>query len=297
MVRLEGESRLYWRYSAKVQGGESFSFVGRTKQPRGSRRSGFFEAFLKLADAAPQEIQSYAMRWGVLDPCGHGLCGHEQCARRDNGPVPKGAGFEPLSLWRELAGEARALVRAARDLRAGVRMDAEDRAILGRVARSGDFPASVSGEREMVAAVISWWARAFGVRPVLSWAGAAGDAFECVTLQGATLPGALAAELLLAVTAQSQLTRCDACGRMFAPMRRARIDRRSYCRECGHAAAVRTAKADARVRARAARDLLRAGAKPPAVAEVVGMRVATARAIAKRLPRPTRQSVTPKSVI
>jgi len=243
VVRLEGSSRLFWRYAPKVKGGEPFRFVGRMKQPRGSRRSGFFEAFLKLADAEPREIEAYAARSGVLDPCGHGLCGHDQCARRDGGPVPKGSGLEPLSWWRELAAEARALVRAARELRVGGRMDLEDRAVLDRVASPGDFPASVAGERELVAAVVSWWTRTFGVRPVLTWTGPGADPFECVTLQGATLPGALAGELLLAVTPQSQLTRCAACGRLYAPARRARSDRRSYCRECGHAAAVQIGRA------------------------------------------------------
>jgi hypothetical protein len=66
-----------------------------------------------------------------------------------------------------------------------------------------------------------------------------------------SLHGVLVGQFLAAVIG-SGIASCSACGNIFVPKRRQpAFGKRRYCQRCGHAAAVRDAKADFRKRARA----------------------------------------------
>ena len=268
-IQLADADTLVWAYGPRT----SARLAGRGGGLE--HRADFLMAFLKLADAVPQDVLAFARRWGVLDPCGHQLCTHTDCVRRKQGPVPEGMGSEDLAWWRTLAGEARALFRGASSLRRGERLSAADRQRLDEAAEPGAFEESVSGDRALVTAFINQWSADFDVRPWVFWAGNELDDRPTVTLPGATLAGALASELLLHLTTTDQLATCDACGRPYSPSRRQRFDRRSFCRECGRSAAVRAAKRDYRQRRNYGMRLLSQGSRSADVALIVGVRLAT----------------------
>jgi hypothetical protein len=74
--------------------------------------------------------------------------------------------------------------------------------------------------------------------------------FVDIDVDAITLFGALVVQLMAAVTG-SGFANCKSCGRMYVPTRKPRQGERTYCRQCGHAAAVRDAKAAYRDRSRA----------------------------------------------
>ena len=101
--------------------------------------------------------------------------------------------------------------------------------------------------------------RRAGLRPALE-IGSAGSAMavtlvfqDAVTDKvgvGLSLFGALTTQAL-AVISGSGFATCSACGNAYAPQRRRpSVGRRRYCPNCGHAAALRDAKADYRARSR-----------------------------------------------
>jgi hypothetical protein len=285
-IELEDDASLVWDYGPPGS-------ARPIRQPHPiTHRAGFLVGFLALADAEPKRILTFAQRWGVLDRCGHRICEHPMCPRRERGPIPKGPGRDDLCWWRTLAAEAGAIFRGASLLRRGERVSREDRQRLVENADPEGFPQSLSGDRALVTAYVNWWADAFAVRPWVFWEGEELDERPTITLPGLTLPGGLAAELLLHLTRTDQLATCDQCGLPYAPARMRRFDRRSFCRKCGHTAALRAASRDYRLRRNAGMQLLSEGSRPSEVATKVGVRPATAKkwAAERRRKRASRNS-------
>jgi hypothetical protein len=101
---------------------------------------GMLEGFVRLAsEASDDAILRYARQWGPLWLCGHGL--YWQHDRYECRPVPLSderwyTRWEELQYWRDLAREARAVLRIARRLNAGALGDPRDWSVIpGRFER------------------------------------------------------------------------------------------------------------------------------------------------------------------
>jgi hypothetical protein len=63
-----------------------------------------------------------------------------------------------------------------------------------------------------------------------------------VELKGSELYGALAIQLLMAVSRSSGVETCDGCGKFYTPTRQPREGDHHFCDECGRKAATRLAQ-------------------------------------------------------
>ena len=122
------DGRLWWRGH-------------RDAKSAGSNQSRLLGQFVRLANGDEATITSFAMRWGVLDLCGHGyprshdssvaaseLNGRVMPVRicsQDTATRPGGWRSEPLERWRALAGQGAAMLQIAQGLRLGRPVRAE----------------------------------------------------------------------------------------------------------------------------------------------------------------------------
>ncbi len=220
--------------------------------------AGVLTEFVKLDEAPAERILDYARRYGRFGFCEHGDPSHrlrpEGCAAA---VCTTGAGQtavrEALQWWRNLAGHARALLNTAAQLSKG-RVDDLTLARLNpqllfsapRLRAARRDPAS------FVAYGMELWLRFFQVRPRVSY-NPRRKRFE-IRIGGAPpLPGALAMQIMLAVTRSAGIAVCSSCGKLFAPSRRPNSNRNAYCNACGIRAAWREAQARRRARKLTAR--------------------------------------------
>jgi hypothetical protein len=216
--------------------------------------AGLLTEFLKLDEASAERILDYARRHGPLGFCRHGDpehrllrhgCAPAVCTTNSRQPAVR----EALQWWRSLAGHARALLNVAAQLFKG-RVDDLTLARLNpellfspRLTRARRDPAP------FVAYGLELWLRLFQVRPRATY-NARRKRFE-IRISGAPpLPGALALQIMLALTRSAGVAVCSGCGKIFPPSRRPNPDRNSYCNSCGMRAAWREAQARRRRRER-----------------------------------------------
>jgi hypothetical protein len=216
--------------------------------------------FVALAAAPAERIRQFAARWGVL-----GLCaGHKGPDRNDVDPTtmlpgshdpaviwcpsaPSAAGAggcELLARWRDFAAAARSVLNVAARLRVGQPVQAGD--------WEGVWPpwVELAGERptsrqrwNVMGQVVDYWLRMARVR--FGARGRDGGGVQAV-VGGGGLFGALAVQLLVAVSGAGGLLICEECGLPFVPRRRYQ----KYCKDCGIRAAWRRASASYRLRRR-----------------------------------------------
>ena len=265
---------------------------GRGKRVRPGAQ--MLEAFLGLALASDQQIQAYALRWGVLGICKHGLpfgwAFHttaqkvEVCLpiRWKGWDPPSGpGGWEPLSSWRTFSRQANAIANLASSVHQGRRGRPEDvlaaRESMPKAVRSlsphlfADPAKTVDEQRELVAAVIQDWLWFGSVMLHFEWSrrgvevgfGGMGFVFG--------LFGALAVQLVLIVSGPGGLAFCHGCGQPYAPQRRPKARQRNYCRSCGRPAAVRDAVKAYRGRRATVFSLYRKGTTIPQIADQTGL--------------------------
>lgn len=173
---------------------------------------------------------------------------------------------EPIRVWRAFAREAGALVRLAAALHGGRQRAAADWHTI--YARDPRVQAQLAGrstpwwshdrhrqnilmERMLIARKASDWIELGNVRLVSNWVGRVPGIQFAATMQGRmTLFGALALQLLFAISATPGLAICSACQASFTPRRQPRLNQRSYCDDCrASGAPSRDAKRDERRRA------------------------------------------------
>lgn len=240
-VELDGQWLLF-RYPVRTlrHGRRALQF----RRVRAS--AGLLTEFVTLDEAPAERILAYARRHGPLGFCRHGDPSHRA---RPEGCAPAIATGQPalreaLQWWRTLASHARALLSAAAQLFKG-RVDDLTLARLNpglvlspprllRAARRD--PAS------FVAYGMELWLRFFQVRPRAIY-NRRRKRFEVRIGGSSALPGALALQIMLALTRWSGIAVCSSCGKLFAPSRRPNPNRNAYCDACGIRAAWREAQA------------------------------------------------------
>ena len=110
--------------------GSSLGFDARP-QPQALVRPGpgMLEGFVRLANQPDQAILRYARRWGPLWTCGHRKFWQHNPIECRPEPTSEASYYtrrEPLQFWRELATEARAVLRIAQAMNSGVHGDTDD---------------------------------------------------------------------------------------------------------------------------------------------------------------------------
>jgi hypothetical protein len=273
VIELDGD-RLVWR-------GVSLGL----ERTRYSNKA-LLDGFIKLADADAIRILAYANTWGVLHICEHGLpASHipqhylfspeqniEQCSplgwpgipehlgipENDEDMEPLFSGWEPVESWREYARDAQAILNIAAALyndQASRREDWERLTDDAEALLKADIERR---QRALIQAVKSWLV-AGNARPDIAFVKAGRGKNRPVhepriTLGGygpawGHLFGALACQLMYAVTRARGLAFCDGCGNTFIPVRGPRSDRRNFCEPCQkRGEAVRLASANYRKR-------------------------------------------------
>jgi DNA-directed RNA polymerase subunit RPC12/RpoP len=248
-VELDGQW-LVFRYPVRTRrhGRREFRFRRIRAGP------GLLTEFVQLEEAPAERILAYARRHGPLGFCQHGDPSHrirpEGCAPAVCTPdAGQPAVHEDVQWWRNLAGHARALLNVAAQLFKG-RVDDTTLARLNprllfppgqllRAARRDTAPFVVYG--------MELWLRFFQVRPRTTY-NPRRRRFE-VRISGAPpLAGALALQIMLALTRWSGIAICASCGKLFPPSRRPNPNRNTYCQACGIRAAWREAQARRRER-------------------------------------------------
>jgi len=216
--------------------------------------AGLLTEFIKLDEASAQSIVAYARQHGPFGFCQHGDPSHrihpEGCAAAI---ATTGAGQvavrEALQWWRNLAGHARALLNAAAQLSKGrvdditlVRLNPGLLFLRPRVLR-----AARRDPAPFVAYGMDLWLRFFQVRPRATY-NPRRKRFEVRISGSSALAGALALQIMLALTRSAGIAVCSGCGKVFPPSRRPNPNRNTYCDTCGIRAAWREAQARRRER-------------------------------------------------
>lgn len=234
----------------------------------GSNQAGLLAQFARLAKAADEDVLAFAQKWGALSLCEHGIPltdrHHPQLRRDDMGacdPPPElthlGFAVEPISGWRDLAGQATAMLeindRIKRRLPAnpelweplrplfpsGLRLpdDPEPR---GRLIDPHTYPGrqGLVGEirlvipqllesRRAVAYAIQRWIDYGDVSLRFNWRAPTPQ----LTFGGTSLLGALATLLAVSVGGAEGPLLCSHCRLPYTPSRRPRGPRH-FCSDC-----------------------------------------------------------------
>jgi hypothetical protein len=231
---------------------------------------GLLTEFVKLDEVPAERILDYARRYGPLGFCRHGDpehrllpygCAPAVCTTDSRQPAVR----EALQWWRNLAGHAHALLNVAAQLFKG----RVDDLTLARLNPELLFSARrLRGARRHAALLVAYgmelWLRLFQVRP-RTFYNARHKRFE-IRISGApALPGALALQIMLALTRSTGVAVCSGCSKLFAPSRRPNPNRNSYCKSCGVKAAWREAQARRRAKKLTNNEANGSRGHPPAI--------------------------------
>ena len=241
--------------------------------------------FVNLRNASPEKIAAFARKWGALVVCHmhprypayHGLnldCGPGRLADPQTSPMfpwdvdepnddPAIAGWfwEPVEAWQKWASEAHNIIGLAAKTHLGRQVDAKSLGWLE--AGHGDLlspfrekptivsplrgKVTIEHQQMIVTQLVERWRRMGSVQPFFEWRGGK----TSITLGGAGLFGALATQLIFAVSRAVGLDVCSNCGELYSSRRRKAASRRHYCPKCGRRAALRDAQWDLRLKRKA----------------------------------------------
>ncbi len=216
--------------------------------------AGLLTEFIQLEEAPAERILAYAHRHGPFGFCQHGDPSHRVLSEGCPAAVATtGAGQvavrEALQWWRNLAGHARALLNAAAQLFKGrvddITLVRLNPGLLLRPMRV--LRAARRDPAPFVAYGMELWLRFFQVRPRATY-NPRRKRFEMRISGSSALAGALALQIMLALTRSAGIAVCSGCGRVFPPSRRPNPNRNTYCDACGIRAAWREAQARRRER-------------------------------------------------
>lgn len=220
---------------------------------------GLLERFVRLADGEDADLVGFVEQWGFLELCeDHALPWRHDptCAteRREAGRLPC---REPVAAWRRISRQYRAALAVGAALHRGKGPRESDWHLLWPPEQG--FPFDIlaglvrfedrDAERSGLARFVDRQLRIAGSRPVVTWAG--GQERPDIRIGGDGLSQVLARELALTLARLDGLAVCDGCGNPYAPERKPRADRRSFCETCREAGVpARLRKRDQRARKR-----------------------------------------------
>lgn len=218
----------------RLAGGEGvFANMPEHTGPQTDR--GVLDSFVRLADAQPNQIHRFALRFGALEFCVHGLpVGHRPLLAPLGGPRPANCWTlmteQPVELYRDYARKARAVLRGASAAHQKKPVQSEDWKILWvdhvprRAAKETPIP---SRTRFAIEGRVNDWLSWGSVAPRFHWEGDRVD----VRLNGRGLWGALARQLTFAVARVKRLAMCHGCGRAYTPSRNPATGTLTWCDE------------------------------------------------------------------
>ena len=218
------------------------------------------EDFIKLADATPERILSYARRWGFLNLCSHELPYTHNAAPPPFGPVPTDEEYraiemqcsparrEPLAVWRRYAEQMGALLRFAAQFYGEEQAEFLDTAWLREYGFQGSETTNRTTAFDLLARPLDRWMWEANVRPRLKYP--EGQLYSSVRRrvinpkplavviggEGAIVSeglfGDLVLQLLLAVSNNNGFARCSQCKEYYSPSRMPNPKRRNFCQKC-----------------------------------------------------------------
>lgn len=225
---------------------------------------GMLEAFIRIGDAA--DVLRFAGRFGILGICEHGLPASHNPAPPGYPTVRfwepcrplgwmdgNGECWEPLDRWFFFAGEARALLNIAENLRRGLAGSPDDwRAIYANHPKESvdelceALGRSVKAGRHYISFLLWEWLTWGNLKPALHWP--TDETQPSLVMQTGGTFGFLGLELLSALTGAHSIAACSGCGTPYLAERRPRPDRRNFCPACGPRVAARLRQRDHRAR-------------------------------------------------
>ena len=225
-----GEPALDFRWSN--EGHINYGREIRRLDPRG-----LLDQFLKLADGSDEDVLSFASTWGRLQ----GNCEHRMPYTRCNKcEAPR---IELISEWRICAQVMRAILSIAANLNRKLPGNIEDWSICldedysidgwSAVRESLAGPTDgheIEAERRIVGAILDDMVAQSGIRPTFRWVS---DHPEIRESPEDSLLGALARQMMHAVSRSEGTFVCHACGSLFIPKRKPQAGRNSYWSACG----------------------------------------------------------------
>lgn len=219
----------------------------------------FLEGFLNLRNGTPNDVATYASRWGVLMICeAHQLpnthnpmpypsppyssLAWSPCAPRGWPLMPC---YEPTARWKHFARSMDAMLRIAADLRRDVAGNPEqwdvlyedlepEQRIFGSL-RPGSGRLKddemLDLQKAQLAEVVNEFLYFSGVRPRFRWGF---NREAAISMLAGTMLGALAVKLALAIQDTGGLAVCSEaeCGKLYAPTMRPRPNVDNYCPRC-----------------------------------------------------------------
>src|SRR6202521_3705222 len=149
--------------------------------------SKILDEFVRLSDGSRDAIRDYALKWGVLGICQHGVprthrfhpIRHESLCMpidyRSIDDLGTHTAWEPLSAWRYYSRLARGILDIASRLHQGELVD--DKSLWKRAGIHCIFPDEFDKmsrrvyQQFSISAAVNTWLEAAGVRPFFSWGG------------------------------------------------------------------------------------------------------------------------------
>src|SRR5215471_148418 len=231
--------------------------------------------FVRLAEGTESQILEFVRRWGPLGlcehelPASHALWGqYPDCVVRSLRKDSQGVRWkwEPVKSFRAWAWEAREIINLAANTYQGVLVNPrrwtehgrsweKTRFLFGEDGRDYFLKYTLVNQRHVLGLLVNEWLEIGDVRPFWSLRSGA----PSIVLGGFGVFGALATQLLFAVSRTRGFSVCASCGRPFSPRRRPVSTRLSYCRRCGLRAAQEEASKNYRRRVAEARQLASEG--------------------------------------
>lgn len=214
--------------------------------------AGLLDGFLSLADAKPNEILSFARKWGAL-----GIQRIRLRGRRFH---------EPLAVWSDLAIRFRALHRIGAELnREGLGAADDWKALGSQVPTASRSYRAIEEARFSLMSYIGKLVRDAGLYPRLYWNQNTSQwQIEFSTYTLTNLFAVLVLQLMVMIADKEGLAICCACHKTYLPERQPSVGRRNYCPRCrADGVPFRDSKREQRrrTRARSAKTKMRGNSK------------------------------------
>jgi hypothetical protein len=224
-----------------------------------NRQAGLLNDFLGLADAPEEHIRAFALRWGVLGTCRHGLPSPHGSldalpssiwrllrapedwpsvgtrGKSELVPVARRRGWfaEPLAHWRALSRRAGSILLCAAHLEdPHGRKNPLGPPPWNDLLDNYPWPQETGFASDVARLLLGWLVdgclRVADVRVALGWPRSGPRPF----LEARSPFAAVVLDLTLAVCRSNGFALCFSCGEPYLPRRRPSIGRRNYCPTC-----------------------------------------------------------------